>query len=70
MTIADYANTSKGPQFVSHNGASWGVAGSNINQDNWSGIFNTAGAVTRLTFFPRSGSNLADKTRITLYGIR
>jgi len=70
MTIPDYTNASKGPQFFSHNAAFWGVAGSDGNQDNFSGIFNNAGAVTQLNFFPTTGSNLADKTRILLYGIR
>ena len=69
MWINDYTNASKAPTFHCINGAGIGVATGNLYTTTWAGLLDVAGAVTRLTFFPSAGSNIADKSRITLYGV-
>ena len=70
LWIYDYSNTSKAPSWRSTSQYAVGVATNTVELASFSGMLDVAGAVSRLTFFPDAGSNLADKTRITLYGVR
>ena len=69
MWINDYANTDKAPSWVTSTGFNVGVVTNNVATSLFGGMLDVASAVSRLTFFPDSGSNLVEGTRISLYGI-
>lgn len=70
LWLYNYTNTSKAPHWTSIGHWAAGVATGNIAIDVYAGMLDVAGAVTRLTFFPDAGSNLTDKSIISLYGVR
>ena len=70
LMIYDYTDANKAPHWASKVCTPIGVATGNIYTRVQSGMLDVAGAVTRLTFLPGSGTNFVEHSIISLYGVR
>ena len=68
--IYDYTDANKAPHWTSQNFVADGVATGEVLLYQYGGMLDVAGAVTRLTFLPTSGTNFVEHSVISLYGIR
>lgn len=69
ILFADYADSAKKPTALTRSGRGYGTTADDTCVRVDFAVFDTAGAVTRLTFDVLSGTNLKQYSRVTLYGI-
>ena len=70
MHIYDYTDANKAPHWTSQATVADGVDTGDVLLYQYGGMLDVAGAVTRLTFLPTSGTNFVEHSVISLYGIR